>query len=331
MAVFTPVSRVELDQFLQDYALGAVVQFEGIDSGIENTNFFVSTAHEQFVLTLFERLTPAQVPFYLNLMHHLAAAGVACPDPFAARNGQVINILNGKPAALVSRLPGSAQMSPGPAHCHAVGAALAQMHLASASYAGTQPNLRALSWWREVVPALLPQLPSGSKALLAEEMAVQTTFSQSAAYQQLPRSAVHADLFRDNILFVEGIEGPRVGGIIDFYFAGIDTWIFDLAVTVNDWCTHDLDCTLDQDRLNALLGAYQSIRPVTKTEQSAWPYALRAGALRFWISRLHDAFAPRPAEMITPKNPGHFEHMLLARRQDALFAGQALLKAQTNS
>ena len=191
-----------------------------------------------------------------------------------------------------------------------------------------QPNLRGLSWWRETVPGLLPRLPVRSRGVLEQEMAVQSTFASSAAYPELPGSAVHADLFRDNILIVEGEHGPKVGGIIDFYFAGHDTWVFDLAVTVNDWCTRDSDCSFDQLRLYAMQ-AYQRVRPVSRQEQSAWPYALRAAALRFWISRLHDAFAPRPAEMITPKNPGHFEQMLLSRRQDALQAGQALTQTQS--
>ncbi len=156
-------------------------------------------------------------------------------------------------------------------------------------------------------------------------MSVQATFAASAAYRQLPASAVHADLFRDNILFIETGHGPQVSGIIDFYFAGVDTWLFDLAVTVNDWCTHDDDCRFDQPRLSALLSAYQTVRPITRPEQNAWPYALRAAALRFWVSRLDDAFTPRPAERVTPKNPDHFEQMLSARRHDAVTSGQTLL------
>lgn len=324
MAVFTPVSRSELDTFVAGYDLGEVVSFEGIDSGIENSNFFVETTAGRWVLTMFERLEPTQLPFYLDLMHHLADRQVPCPNPMPDRNGNTLGELAGKPAALVTRLPGRAQMQPGPEHCDAVGRVLAQMHLAAESYTGAQGNLRGLPWWREVVPALLPRMPVRGRGLLEEEMAVQSTFASSAAYRQLPGSVVHADLFRDNVL-ISGDEGrPVVGGVIDFYFAGIDTWVFDLAVTVNDWCTNDADCSFNQGRLHALLSAYQSVRPVTRGEQTAWPYALRAAALRFWVSRLHDAFAPRPAEMITPKNPAHFEQMLMSRRQDAVTAGQAL-------
>ncbi|MFK7965791.1 MAG: homoserine kinase [Burkholderiaceae bacterium] len=324
MAVFTPVSRAELIGFVERYDVGELVAYEGIDSGIENTNYFVDTEQGQWVLTVFERLAPDQLPFYLDLMHHLADREVPCPNPLPACNGSSLGQIAGKPAALVTRLPGRAQMQPDPAHCAAVGEVLARMHLAAESYAGSQRNLRGLAWWREVVPALLPRIPVRGRGLLEEEMAVQSTFASSAAYRQLPGSVIHADLFRDNVLFSENDGKPVVGGVIDFYFAGLDTWVFDLAVTVNDWCTHDSDCSFNHDRLNALLGAYQSVRPVTRAEQAAWPYALRAAALRFWVSRLHDAFAPRPAEMITPKNPAHFEQMLMSRRQDGVTAGQAL-------
>lgn len=330
MAVFTPVSRSDLNDFLSAYALDDVTSFRGIDAGIENSNFFIETAQQEFVLTLFERLSSEQLPFYLKLMHHLAHAGVACPDPVVARDGSTLQTLHGKPAALVTRLPGEAQMQPNAQHCASVGHALARMHLAAASFQQHQPNLRGLSWWREVVPEMLPKLPVRLRGLLEEELSVQSTFATSAAYRQLPTSAVHADLFRDNILFIDTPTGPQVSGIIDFYFAGLDTWLFDLAVTVNDWCTNDDDCRFDQVRLEALLRAYQEIRPVTRQEQSAWPYALRSAALRFWISRLHDAFTPRPAELVTPKNPEHFEQMLLARRQDAVSAGQALNATQSS-
>lgn len=325
MAVFTPVSRDELNHFLKDYRLGEVKAMTGIDSGIENTNYFVDTENGAFVLTLFERLEPAQLPFYLDLMHHLAAAGVPCPNPVERIDGGNLGMLNGKPAALVTRLPGSAVMVPDAAHCRAVGVALARMHLAALDYPGTQPNLRGLSWWRQVVPDLLPQVPVRARSLLEEEMAVQTTFASSATFSKLPRSAVHADLFRDNVLFVMDNGAPRVGGLIDFYFAGVDTWVFDLAVTVNDWCVHERNGSFDPDRLVALLSAYRSVRPLNRFEQSAWPFALRAAAMRFWVSRLHDAAMPRPAEMITPKDPRQYEQILIARRQDAVTVGQALL------
>jgi len=315
MAVFTPVSRDELARWLQAYDLGKLVAFEGIASGIENSNFFVDTERGRFVLTLFERLQASELPFYLGLMKHLATHDIACPDPMPDRRGRLLSSLNGKPAALVTRLAGREQMRPGPAHCALVGDVLARMHLAAVDYPGTLPNLRGLSWWIETVPKILPFLSAAQAELLRDELDAQQRFAAGAIYAALPRSAVHADLFRDNVLFDTGRDGTiRLGGVIDFYFAGVDTWAFDLAVAVNDWCIED-DGRFDETRLDALLDAYGAIRVLTAAELEAWPMMLRAAALRFWISRLYDLHLPRPAEMVTPKDPGEFERILAARRE----------------
>lgn len=313
MAVFTPVSREQLEHWLVHYDLGRLRAFEGIASGIENSNFFVDTERGRFVLTLFERLGSEQLPFYLGLMHHLAARGVPCPDPVPDRTGATLGTLNGKPAALVTRLQGRSNMAPGPAHCARVGEILARMHLAAADYDGRQPNLRGLSWWEQTVPRVLPFLDAGQAALLRDELAAQQAFAASPGFAALPESAVHADLFRDNVLF----DGERLGGVIDFYFAGRDTWLFDLAVTCNDWCVHDEDGRFDPPRLEALLDAYRAVRVPTDAERAAWPMTLRAAALRFWLSRLFDLHLPRPAELVTPKDPSHFERVLRARRDGA--------------
>ena len=310
MAVFTPVSREQLERWLEHYDLGRLQALEGIPSGIENSNFFVDTERGRFVLTLFERLSAEQLPFYLGLMHHLAARGIPCPDPVSDRQGGTLGSLNGKPAALVTRLRGRSDMSPGPTHSAQVGAMLARMHLAAADYDGAQPNLRGLAWWRETAPRVLPFLDASQAALLRDELAAQQAFAASPGYAALPESAVHADLFRDNVLF----DGEQLGGVIDFYFAGRDTWLFDLAVTCNDWCVDDADGGLDQVRLSALLDAYRSVRTPSPQEREAWPMILRAAALRFWLSRLFDLHLPRPAEMVTPKDPAHFERILRSRR-----------------
>lgn len=316
MAVFTTVSREELARWLQSFDLGELLGFEGIASGIENTNYFVDLTRGRFVLTLFERLSPQELPFYLELMKHLAAHGIACPDPLADRKGRLLSSLNGKPAALVTRLAGKARMDPGPAHCALVGEALARMHLAAVDYPGTLPNLRGLPWWVETTPKVLPFLTADQAGLLRDELAAQQAFAESKVFAAMPRSAVHADLFRDNVLFDSAPDGsPRLGGIIDFYFAGVDSWAFDLAVTVNDWCIVDGDGRFDPSRLAALLGAYRSVRQPTAAEIEAWPTMLRAAALRFWLSRLFDLHLPRPAEMVTPKDPTEFERILTARRQ----------------
>ena len=313
MAVFTPVTREQLEDFLGHYELGRLQAFEGIASGIENSNFFVDTERGRYVLTLFERLDGQQLPFYLGLMHHLAAAGIPCPDPVPGRDGAALRTLNGKPAALVTRLRGRSDMHPGPDQCAQIGGILARMHLAAADYDGSQPNLRGLAWWREATPRVLPFLEDDQARLLRDELEAQSAFAASAACAALPASAVHADLFRDNALFEDG----RLGGIIDFYFAGRDTWLFDLAVTCNDWCIDDVEGSFDASRLQALLQAYVGVRAPTSAEREAWPMMLRAAALRFWLSRLYDLHLPRPAEMVTPKDPTHFERILRARRAGA--------------
>jgi len=310
MAVFTPISREQLERWLANYDLGRLTAFEGIASGIENSNFFVDTEHGRYVLTIFERLGAEQLPFYLGLMRHLAGRGVPCPDPLPDRDGRLLGVLAGKPAALVTRLRGRSDMQPGVTHCAQVGAVLGDMHRAASDYDGRQPNLRGLDWWREAAPRVAPFLGADQAALLRDELAAQEAFADTPQYRALRATAVHADLFRDNVLF----DGDRLGGVIDFYFAGRDTWLFDLAVTCNDWCVDDATGEFDAPRLDAMLAAYHRVCAPEPTERAAWPMMLRAAALRFWLSRLYDLHLPRPAEMVTPKDPAHFERILRARR-----------------
>ncbi|HVL58689.1 MAG TPA: homoserine kinase [Burkholderiaceae bacterium] len=313
MAVFTAVSRDELVRWLRGFDIGELLQYEGIESGIENSNFFVTTSGGRFVLTLFERLHHDELPFYLNLMRHLARRRIPCPDPVADRGGALLSQLAGKPAALVTRLPGRARLDPDVADCGVVGELLANMHLAAADYPGTQPNLRGLSWWQSTVPRLLPRVTGAQAQLLTDELAHQSAFAATAAARALPESAVHADLFRDNVLF----DDRRLGGVIDFYFAGRDTWLFDLAVACNDWCIVEPGGDFDDARLQSLLSAYRRVREPTDAERAAWPTMLRAAAMRFWVSRLFDHHLPRPAQMVSPKDPAHFERILRARRRHA--------------
>lgn len=310
MAVFTPVTEAQAKALLTHYALGDLVSLRGIASGIENTNYFVETTTGEYVLTLFERLTHEQLSFYIELMHHLAMQGVAVPDPQSRTDGTRIGTLNGKPASLVTRLRGGSVMTPGVVHCEQVGAALARMHLAGASFAQTQPNLRGLPWWQETVPTILPYLDVERAELLADEMDVQTRAAAAPEAQDLPVGPAHCDLFRDNVLF----DGDRLGGFIDFYFAGCDTWLFDVAVTLNDWASDPASGVIDAARYDALLRAYAQVRPFNQAEHAMWPYALRAAALRFWISRLYDFHLPRPAQTLTPHDPRVFERILRLRR-----------------
>ncbi len=309
MAVFTPVSLDDIIPWAEQFPVGQVRSLEGISSGIENSNFFLSTESGEFVLTIFEKLSFEQLPFYLNLMRHLAQRNVRVPAPLPNNQGEIISRLHGKPASIVSRLTGAWIPTPTADHCTEVGAMLAKMHLAAKDFPLYQPNLRGLDWWRETTPAVLPFLSADNQALLRDEMHTQESFAAGDSYARLPKGPIHADLFRNNVMF----DGKKLTGFFDFYFAGCDTWLFDVAVTVNDWCINLSTGETDSQRVRALLDAYASVRPFTADEQAAWPVMLRAAALRFWLSRLYDFYLPREAEMLTPHDPTHFERLLRHR------------------
>ena len=310
MSVFTKVSEEQLAEWLRRYSLGTLVELKGIAAGIENTNYFVTTSLGRYVLTLFERLDESELPFYLNLMSHLARHGIPCPGPIADRDNKLLGHLNGKPATLVTCLPGRPVMEPTSHHCRIIGGALADMHVAGQSYDAQLPNPRGPKWWRETAPLVMPFLDEPRRKLLNAEMADQA----GARARDLPRGPVHADLFRDNALW-DGAPGTeRLGGIIDFYFAGVDALLFDVAVAVNDWCIDTRDGTLDEARCTALLAAYRGIRPFTAEERDAWPLMLRAAALRFWLSRLFDFYLPRAGELTHAHDPEHFRRILELRR-----------------
>jgi homoserine kinase type II len=301
MSVFTRVTEAELSAWLADYSLGHLVELKGIASGIENTNYFVTTTNGRFVLTLFEKLTAEELPFYLDLMAHLARHGIPSPAPVANRHNRFLGALNGKPACIVSRLAGASLARPNPDHCAAVGAMLAQMHLAGQSFPQTMRNPRGAAWRKDAAAAVTDFLAEGDRALLAEEVA----FHEAHPLTALPQGVVHADLFRDNVLF----DGECVGGLIDFYFACNDSLLYDVAITVNDWCV-DGDGGLDASRAGAFLAAYSEARSFTAAEREMWPVALRLAALRFWISRLYDYHLPRAAEMGHAHDPEQFKRIL---------------------
>jgi homoserine kinase type II len=317
MAVYTEVSTKEARALLKQLKLGNLKAMKGCSGGIENTNYFVTTQLDdvihEYVLTLFERLTMEQLPFYLRLMKHLAQRGIPVPDPTANARGDLVFEVKGKPAAVVNRLPGKSELSPTPAHCAAVGATLAQLHLAGADFAMSQPNLRGLSWWNETVPVVLPHLTADQTALIQSELAYQNHIAASSAYAALPRGPIHADLFRDNVMFDTVAGEPHLTGFFDFYFAGIDSWLFDIAVTLNDWCINLETGTHNPERAQSFMSAYSAVRPLTAAERELLPAMLRAGALRFWISRLWDYHLPREASMLVAHDPGHFERVLRQR------------------
>ena len=333
MAVFTEVGLDEARELMTRLGLGELQALKGIEGGIENTNYFATTDQGEFVLTLFERLRADQLPYYLCLMKHLAAKGLPVPEPFAdpaiaPPDGHALEIpanapceflhtVAGKPAAVVHRLAGKSELDPGAAHCAELGRMLARMHVAGRDFPRIQPNLRGLHWWNETAPVVMPYLDESQAALLASELAYQNHVAESAAYAAVPRGPVHADLFRDNVMFAvredEAGHPPHLSGVFDFYFAGTDSWLFDLAVCLNDWAV-DLPTGVDHpERAAALLEAYQTVRPLGAAERHLLPAMLRAAALRFWISRLWDFHLPREASMLKPHDPRHFERVLRHR------------------
>lgn len=309
MSVFTTVTPDQLRAWLNNYPLGELRELKGIASGITNTNYFVTTDLGRYVLTLFEHNGADELPYFLDLMAYLAQHGVPCPQPVANNAGAYLGELSGKPAALVSCLRGTALETPAPQHCAEVGTFLARMHLAGQDFPATMENPRGPHWWTVTAEVVLPLLDDAQHGLLQAELAYQAGFRGA----DLPRGVIHADLFRDNVLF----DGDRLGGAIDFYYACNDVLAYDLAITVNDWCVH-ADGSLDEARLQAMLAAYQTVRPLNSEERAAWPALLRAGALRFWLSRLYDFYFPKPGEMTHAKDPGHFRRVLEARIRDEL-------------
>lgn len=307
MSVFTTVSLGQLRNWLRRYpAVGEVTGLQGIKAGITNTNYFVDTRNRCYVLTLFEHNRPEELPYYLELMAFLARRDVPCPSPVADAAGGYVNMLNGKPAALVSRLKGAVLEHPQPAHCRAVGSFLARLHLAGRDYLAVMPNPRGPRWRADMAGKVMPRLDAEDRALLTDELA----FQAGVSWPVLPQGVIHADLFRDNVLF----DGDELGGAVDFYYACNDALAYDLAITVNDWCVNE-DGALESARADALLQAYQQVRPLTGGEKQAWNSLMRAGALRFWLSRLHDYHFPKTGDMIFAKNPEHFKQILQRRRQ----------------
>ena len=305
MSVYTAVTADELDAWLARYALGTLVEHAPIEAGIENTNYFVTTERGRYVLTLYERLPADELPFYLNLMAHLARSGVQVPAPVPDRTGALFSHLNGRPAGLVSRIEGATVETPSVAECAAVGEALGQLHRASQTYRARLTNRRGPAWWRQAARAVRPFITPEQNALLSAEVRFQTGFGKV----KLPKGAIHGDLFCDNVLF----DGEHVAGIIDFGFAATDFFAYDLAIAVNDWCIVDGNGALDPERARAMVRGYHDVRPLTDDERGQWPALLRAAALRFWVSRLYDLHLPRPGELTHAHDPAPFERILRAR------------------
>ena len=309
MAVYTEVSFDEAFELLHSLDLGSLQSLNACAGGIENTNYFADTASGAYVLTLFERLSFKQLPFYLQLMKHLAERGIPVPNPAPAKSGQILHSLKGKPSAVVNKLRGASELAPSMEHCTQVGAMLARMHLAGQDFNMQQPNLRSLPWWNSTLPAILPHVTPEQRSLLLSELAYQNHIAATSAFKALPTGIVHGDLFRDNVMF----EGGELTGFFDFYFAGNDKFLFDIGISLNDWCVDLPTGQHHATRADAFLSAYQAVRPLTAQERSLLPAMARAGALRFWISRLWDFYLPREASVLKAHDPTHFERVLRQR------------------
>lgn len=301
MSVYTKVSPEQLTEWLKNYSLGHLQDLQGIASGIENTNYFVTTTRGKFVLTLFEKMSAADLPYYMHLKTHLANHGFPCPKPIANHDHEFVGELNGKPASIVSCLPGKSVEQVTPAQCAETGALLADLHLAGQGFAQRMMNPRGPHWWQVFSQQLLPKIKPDEAELLQSELAFQLQHKQDA----LPRGVIHGDLFRDNVLFDNG----RIGGVIDFYFACNDVLLYDVAITANDWCMQP-DATLDVVRLKAMLQGYHATRQFTDAEKIDWPVMLRAAALRIWLGRLGYNHFPMQGEMTHTKDAGLYQGLL---------------------
>lgn len=308
MSVFTKVSYAELQEFLHRYPVGEAIGFQGIGEGVENTNYYVDTEEGRYVLTLFERLDPADLPFFLDLMEHLAQRGVPCPAPVHLDDGSVLTTLKGKPAALVQRLTGQSVLHPSAAQCAAVGTLLAGMHVAAADFPRRAHDPRGAAWRRATAGKLLPVVDAATADLIRDELDAQAALDLGS----LKQGVVHADLFRDNVLFVD----ERLSGVIDFYYSCVDALVYDLAVTVNDWC-FDLRGALNTELARWLMTHYAAVRHVSKDERKAWPLVLRAAAFRFWLSRLADWHFPREGDLVHVKDPAEYRRKLEHHRRHA--------------
>ena len=301
MSVYTVVERAALDRFLAAFDVGTLCEYAGITAGIENTNYFVTTTTGRYVLTLFE-FTPAdELPFFLSLMAHLAERGIASAHPVATRDGCYLGELHQRPAALVARLPGASVSRPDRGHCAAIGRAMAHMHLASLDFSLSRVSDRGAAWRATVATLVAARLAPDDRLLLEQSVAE----FRDDPLAGLPAGVIHADLFRDNVLF----EQHRLTGIIDFYYAHSGAFIYDVAVAVADWCFDDARGP-DVKRAHALVTAYAKVRPLAAAERAAWAQSVRAAGLRFWLSRLKDQLYPRNGVLTQIKDPAPFRQVL---------------------
>ncbi|HYZ25456.1 MAG TPA: homoserine kinase [Geminicoccaceae bacterium] len=309
MAVYTAIDEASLGAFLAAYDLGPAVQLQGIAEGVENSNYLLVTERGRFILTIYEkRVDPAELPFFLGLMDHLAARGVPCPTPVHGRDGEALRHLCGRPAAVVSFLEGVSPRRVRAAHCAALGAALADLHLAGDGFDMARPNALSVSGWR----ALFETCRADADRVLAgleQEIDRELTRIEREWPDDLPRGVIHADLFPDNVFF----QGDRLTGIIDFYFACVDLVAYDLAICLNAWC-FEPDGAFNITKARHMLAAYRARRGFTPRELAALPLLARGAALRFLLTRLFDWQNRVEGALVKPKDPLEYLHKLRFHR-----------------
>jgi len=309
MAVYTDVADDELRAFMAFYDIGEVLSCKGIAEGVENSNFLVTTERGNFILTLYEkRVSPQDLPFFIALMEHLAVRGVACPTPLKGRDGIALRGLCGRPAAVVTFLPGMWPRRIQPFHCAAVGAALAALHCAGASFAMSRPNDLSVGGWRRLYDACRCRAAEVHRGL-SEELGAELTTLEAEWPRRLPTGVIHADLFPDNVFFRD----REVSGLIDFYFACTDFLAYDLAVCLNAWC-FEADASLNVTKARLLIDSYRRARPLTSTELEALPLLARGSALRFLLTRLFDWLNQAEGAFVKPKDPVEFLRKLRFHR-----------------
>jgi homoserine kinase type II len=309
MAVYTDVDDQALARFLADYDIGTLVAYRGIAEGVENSNFVLETEAGQYILTLYEkRVKPADLPFFLGLMDHLASKGLACPTPIHRKDGKTLGELCGRPAAIVSFLKGVWPRKIEIGHCGPVGEALARLHVAGANFRIARANALGPAGWRPLYDSCVGRADEVEKGL-AREIAAELDFLDRAWPKDLPQGVIHADLFPDNVFFLDG----RFSGMIDFYFACNDTLVYDLAICLNCWC-FEADGSFNATKARRLVGGYANMRPLTPAETLALPVLARGSALRFLLTRLYDWLNHPPGAFVRPKNPLEYAKKLRFHR-----------------
>jgi homoserine kinase type II len=298
LAVYTEVPDEDLAAFLARYDLGGLLSVKGIAEGVENSNFLLQTERGRYILTLYEkRVRESDLPFFINLMRHLAQRGLNCPQPVADRQGEALGRLAGRPAAIVTFLDGIGVKRPGVAHCGAVGEALAGLHLAGADFPMRRENALSVQGWRPLYEQAASRADTVTPGLQAATAAALVALERDWP-RGLPQGVIHADLFPDNVFFL----GPRLSGLIDFYFACTDALAYDLAVCLNAWC-FEADGSFNMTKGRAMIGGYERHRPLSPAEVQALPLLARGAALRFMLTRLVDWLNVPPGALVRPKDP----------------------------